>query len=247
MLYTAAIDDSADRHRERVVVSAAVIGDTQRWSMLSRRWRDRLRDDGLEYFKSSHCRHLRGQFFKFRDQQKYPPTLGRERADRVQADLDEIIHESRLMTLGAIVPMAVYNKMQDDPEYLATPGRDSDPYHWAVQAVWGECALAMMELGRNNIVTFAHDNGSNFHILQKLFMDYKERNRKHAKVMTEFVAVDDKVYPSVQAADVAASVTFRYAEDWAVNPTPNNLKRLRQNMYKIVIWNEKAARYAIRV
>jgi len=37
---------------------------------------------------------------------------------------------------------------------------------------------------------------------------------------------------------VAAWLTFRYAEDWAIEPTQENLKRLRQSMYKIVTWSE---------
>ena len=63
--------------------------------------------------------------------------------------------------------------------------------------------------------------------------------------MAGFTARNDKADTSIQAADVAASVIYRYAEDWAADPTNDNLKRLRGSMYKIVTWNEEAARRAI--
>jgi hypothetical protein len=66
MLYRAYIDDSADRNRERVNVSGAIVGDEKRWSLLHRKWRERLDQDAIQYFKSSHCNSLNGQFHKFR-------------------------------------------------------------------------------------------------------------------------------------------------------------------------------------
>lgn len=63
--------------------------------------------------------------------------------------------------------------------------------------------------------------------------------------MADFVQCDDKCHAPVQAADVAASVTFRFAEDWATSSNKDSLKRLGESMYKIVFWNEEAAHYAI--
>jgi hypothetical protein len=45
-----------------------------------------------------------------------------------------------------------------------------------------------------------------------------------------------------EAADALADITFRYAEDWVVRPTPANLKRLRGTLYKIGVWTEDYAR-----
>jgi hypothetical protein len=245
MLYTAAIDDSADRRRERVVISAAVVGDATRWSHLDKRWRARLEIDGIAYFKSSQCKSRSRQFHKFRDESRYPPPSGEKLAAKVQLDLDAIIRESNLMCIGAIVPMEIYNRVKQDPEIVDKAG--TDPYEWAVQAVWGECAMGMRELGRNNIVQFIHDDGNNFPILTSLYLKFKKNppHRKYSKLMAGFTARNDKADTSIQAADVAASVIYRYAEDWAADPTNDNLKRLRGSMYKIVTWNEEAARRAI--
>jgi hypothetical protein len=94
----------------------------------------------------------------------------------------------------------------------------------------------MVEMGRDRIVTFGHDDGDDFDVLRSVYRKFKETNKHHAKRMADFVPLDDKLHPPVQAADVAAYVAFKYAEDWAINPTPENLKRLRSSMYKMVIW-----------
>jgi hypothetical protein len=98
-----------------------------------------------------------------------------------------------------------------------------------------------------NVISFAHDDGENFHILYKLFLAYKQSNPNDAKVLRDFVSLDDKLHPRVQAADVLADITFRFAEEWAINPTPDNLKRLRKTMYKIGIWDESYARSVLGI
>ena len=65
MLFDAYIDDSTDRFRKQVIVSAAVLGRKQTWDDVSRRWKGRLAADEIEYFKSSDCESLNGQFHKF--------------------------------------------------------------------------------------------------------------------------------------------------------------------------------------
>jgi hypothetical protein len=82
MVFHAFIDDSADRNREKAVISGAIIGRRETWNTLNKLWKERLAKDSLEYFKSSHCRTRNGQFHKFR---AFPD--GAERALQVQRDL----------------------------------------------------------------------------------------------------------------------------------------------------------------
>ena len=53
MVYDAFIDDSKDRHAEKVVVSGIFIGDKERWGHLRTKWNKRLADEGMKYFKSA--------------------------------------------------------------------------------------------------------------------------------------------------------------------------------------------------
>lgn len=241
MFYQGYIDDSADRNRERVVISGAVLGKPDDWRYLTKYWSKRLKRDGIEYFKSSHCNHLRGPFFKFVSQEHYPPPKGREAADRIRRDLDKIIEKSSLCSIGIVIPIQVYQRMKQEPKYSSF--LPTDPYHWAVQSVWRESSKMLREeLRGKHVVSFAHDDSDNFHVLHKLFLDYKRQNPKDSRVLRDFVPLDDKVHPPVQAADAVADITSRYAEEWAINPSPANLKRLRSTMYKICVWTEDYAR-----
>lgn len=231
MVHRAYIDDSADRDRKLFVISGAIIGNETQWPPLYKPWRARLAQGNIQYFKSSHCDTLNGQFHKFRG---IPD--GRDQADNIRDDLDEIIRRLQLVTLGVILPIPVHQQMVDDPGKF---GRlPAVPYRLAFQQVLAECAKAMQLLGRNNIVTFAHDDGDDFPQLHAIYRHFKKGNPHLASVMADFVPLDDKLHPPLQAADVAASVTYRYAQAWAVAPDADNLKRLRKSMYKVNIWGE---------
>jgi Protein of unknown function (DUF3800) len=232
MLYHAYIDDSADRDRERVIVAGAIIGDKQRWDFFNKRWRERLKQDGLEYFKSSQCDNLNKEFKKFL--KEFGMEEGRKRAALVRDDLDKIIHASQLMVLGVALSVPFHKVMREDSaKFGEIP---AVPYRLAFQQLLAECAKAMILMGRGNIVTFGHDNGNDFAALHEIYLEFKKSNRRYQRVMADFVPLDDKLHPPVQAADVAAWVTRKYAEAYAANPTYDNMKRLRSSMYKIVNW-----------
>jgi len=244
VLWRASIDDSADRNREKVIISACLIGDCERWRDLVRPWKIKLATNNLNYFKSSECGALSGEFLQFRSEQKYPKPMGREAADKIRDDLDQIIKNSEVQGIGVIVPVPVFNKIYSEPRYAAIIS-SPDPYQWAVQLLWNQCAKGMEELGRNHTVTFAHDDGDNYDRLRNLFRDYKAKNPKNARRMADFVPLDDKKHPTIQAADVAASVTQRFAVEWAGNPNEATLKRLKTSMYKIVVSTEEWTQEAL--
>jgi hypothetical protein len=62
--------------------------------------------------------------------------------------------------------------------------------------------------------------------------------------MGDFVPLDDKLNPSIQAADVIADVTHTVAstiEQW--EPVPKvEFERLRKRMYTIAVWDENFAK-----
>ena len=121
------------------------------------------------------------------------------------------------------------NKYGDLPKF---------PYQLAFQQTLAECAKVMTVLGKGNVVTFAHDDGDDFPELHRIYKEFKKLNPRYGKVMVDFVPLDDKVHPPVQAADVSAFITRRFAEDWSINPTPDNLKRLRGSVFKLSGWRE---------
>jgi hypothetical protein len=243
MLWRAAIDDSADRNREKVIISACLIGDTAMWSALVRPWKAKLAENNLQYFKSSECGTLSGEFSAFRSVANYPKPKGREAADKIRDELDQLIKNSEVMGIGVIIPVPAFERIYSEQQYAAIIS--SDPYELAVQILWDQCTRAMEELGRNNVVTLAHDDGDNYERLRRLFLDYKTKNSKSARRLVSFARLDDKKDPTIQAADVAASVTQRLAIQWVDDPNTATLKRLETNMYKVVVAKEDWTRGAL--
>lgn len=233
MLYHAYIDDSADRNRERLIVCGAIIGNRAEWGMINGKWRNRLAQDELQYFKSSQCETLNGQFHKFRE---YGPEDGKKRALAVRDDLYSIITNAPIIALGVTLSVPFHRIMLSDPHKFGEIPQV--PYRLAFQQVLAESAKAILLLGRGNIVTFGHDDGDDFHVLHDLYKEFKKRNPHYAAIMHDFVPLDDKVHPPVQAADVAAWVTFQHANESLSNPTPQTPKRLGNRMYKIVNWSD---------
>jgi hypothetical protein len=232
VLYHAYVDDSADRNRERLIVCGAIIGKKNDWGILNGKWKDRLQRDGLEYFKSSHCETLNGQFHKFR---QFGIDEGKRRALLVRDDLYAILGNAPITGLGVTLSVPFHRIMRDDPKtFGAIP---EVPYRLAFQQVLAECGKAMQVLGRGNVVAFRHDDTDDFHVLHALFKEFKRLNSRYTSILADFVALDDKSHAPVQAADVAAWVTFQRANDYVSNPSPEAIKRLfGARMYKIVNW-----------
>ena len=248
VLWRASIDDSADRDRKKVVISACLIGDCEQWRSLVRPWKAKLAENQLAYFKSSECIALSEQFRRFRSELNYPKPKGREAADKIRDALDQIIKNSEVVGIGVIVPVAAFEKVRAEAQYAAI--LSADPYEWAVQILWDQCTKAMEELRKNNLVTFAHDDGDNYDRLRRLFRDYKAKNPISAKRMADFVPLDDKKHPTIQAADVAASSTQRLAIQYVDDPSSATLQRLQATMHKVVVatedWTREAMDYVIR-
>ena len=237
VLYRIAIDDSADRERKKVIISGCLIGDSEAWRIVSRRWKACLADYGIAYFRSSECAALRGEFFRLNSLAKYPKPTGREAANKIRDELDGIIKDSSLVGIGSIMPVSVFEKLIANPRYSPIIGKD--PYDLAVQTLWDECTKAMKELGKNNLATFAHDDGTITTIFELCLETTKKKNPKSAKKLVDFIPLDDKAHPSIQAADVAASVTQNLAIQWVDSPSNATLQRLKGRMYKAVVWTEQ--------
>lgn len=244
MLWTSAIDDSADRDRKKVIISAALVGDREQWASLSRVWTKRLQEDGLEYFKSSQCDNLRGQFMKYRDRPTFPPPAGRQAADKVREDLDRIIRECDLVGVGAVIPVPLWNRLREDPEYAAVCCHD--PYDWAVQTVWLQSTDVLEKLGRGHLITHLHDEGSNRERIRALYGDYKRKNPRATRRFAGIRFLDDKQSPPIQAADIAASVVMKLALEWEANPAEAKPRRLEQSIYRVNVWDEAFAKRVLK-
>ena len=82
-------------NRELFIVAGAIIGNEKEWKPFYKPWKDRLAQDGLEYYKDSYCRTRNGQFHKFRSLRSNNEE--RALADKVRDDLDAITRRMPLV------------------------------------------------------------------------------------------------------------------------------------------------------
>lgn len=236
MVYDAFIDDSKDRYAEIVVVSGIFIGDRERWGHLRTKWNKRLEKEGMKYFKSSEYYGLRGEFRKFQSQSEYPPPTGREAAKCVFDDLEAIIKESNLMSLGIVIPVNAYNEVMAMPE--AQGKIPTRPYSLALNSGFFEAIKAINRNPGKHTVTFVHDDDERFPEYRSLYDEFRKKNPKTARQMGGFNSLDDKKNPPLQAADLAANVTCNFAKQWLEDKSEASLQRLRSTMYMIGIWDK---------
>ncbi len=238
MIFYGYMDDSADRLREKVIVSAAIMGQKDKWSALRTAWKTRLDQDGIEYFKSSHCETLNGQFHRFRE---LGVEEGKKRAIQVKDDLYAIVRACGVVGVGVTLSVPTHSKMLTHPdEFGVIP---EVPYQLAFQQAIAECGKTMKLMGRGNIVTFAHDEGNDYPALHSLYKEFKKQNPKYAGVLGGFVPLDDKTHPEMQAADVVAYTTLDRAKSYEEGKSPEKLKALRHSIYKLVVWLDDPVPY----
>lgn len=253
MLYRAYIDDSSDQDKKIAVVAGAFIASVGEWSKLRPRWKNRLKRDGLKYFRSSDYSKLTGEFSKFRDLAKYPKPEGSNAARALRDDLEAIVGETIIDGISNIIPMDIYN------EFRATVPRASeiftaDAFEAALQTTMIECAFAVRDhfAGTNNQVAFICDGSSKAAKYTKLYTEFKKKNPKIAQVMRRIVHLDDKKLIPLQAADMMANATKELAVKMIQEHGPELRKtskepkmytkfvtptRLKQSMRRVTIWD----------
>ncbi len=244
VVYDAFIDDSKDRHAEKVVVSGIFIGDKERWGFLRTKWQKRLDEEDMRYFKTAEYYGLRGEFKKFQSESNYAKPSGREAAKRVFDDLEEIIRQANLMSLGIVIPVQDYNEVMAMPEALGkVPPK---PYLLALNSGFFETVKAINQNPGKHMVAFVHDDDQEFPLYREAYHAFREKNPATAKQMGGFIPLDDEKHPPLQAADLAANVTCNYAKQWLEGRTEASLQRLKGSMYMVGVWDKDYILHVLR-
>ena len=236
MVYDAFVDDSKDRHAEKVVVAGIFVGDKDRWGWLRTHWIRRLEQEGMRYFKAAEYYGLRGEFLKFRSE-KYQAPTGREAAKRVFDDLEQIICQANLMSIGVVIPVEDYNEVMAMPE--AQRKIPTKPYNLALNSCFFETVKAINQNPGKHMIAFVHDDDEKFEEYRQLYHEFRKKNPKTAKQLGGFIPLDDKEHPPLQAADLAANVTCNFAKQWLdEGRRAPALQRLKETMYIVGVWEK---------
>lgn len=203
MVYHCFLDDSKDQNQAKVMVSAGFFGTQEQWGSLRIAWTKVLEKHGLEYFKSSECNNLNGEFAKFRTDE-YPPPMGRNAAKKIREELQIVLHEHRYIRgVGISVPLEDYRKVLLRPE--ADGVLHANAYHAALASVMYETVQYIRKRPGRNMVAFVHDDGDDFPELFAVYKAFAKANPGTAKYMGGFQPLDDKLHPPLQLADMVAN------------------------------------------
>lgn len=240
MVYQCFLDDSKDKHQQRLMVSAGFIGTENEWSSLSSAWRRVLKSHGMDYFKSSEYYSLTGQFERFRSD-AYPKPTGRKAAEAIRTELQEVFKSHRgIIAMGTSIPLEAYYGVLQRAEAQGT--LPADPYQAALVSVMYETAKLVKSTRGHHVVAFMYDDDdpSSFAELYSAYKKFRAVNPKIFKTIVGFSPWDDKNWPPLQAADMIANYTLQLGLkgldscDMRADP-----KEMRQNIKMLGYWSER--------
>jgi hypothetical protein len=236
---TLAIDDSADQFRRIAMAAAAFAGDDGQWTRLCKAWNERLKEDGLKYFKASEYNSLTGEFYRFRDPVKYPKPLGGQAASKLRDDLDEISRQSNVTGMGMCIPLATYNDVR-----LNFPEADvylpEDAFDAALQTLWREEAREFIKhFGYEHKLGFLCDQSSSSDRHNEHYIAFKANHPELAKIMGPIAFADDKDYPQLQAADLLVNMLRQEYEEFLKSGGLTAQTRFNSHIFTIRHWSRK--------
>jgi hypothetical protein len=236
MIFCSYLDDSSDQTQSKVIVSASFIGTVEQWAELRKAWSAKLKEHGISYYKSSEQRMLRGQFQKFQSETDYPRPYGRQAAEKIRTELEKIVDDVKIGGMGIVVPVRVFDEVSSDS--VLKEKMRWNPYQLVLQTLFHESVKEIKIFPGHHKVSFVHDEGSNCSQLHELYLGFKRKNPKTAKYMAGFSCLDDKLHPPLQCADMIANTTTNYALQWLADPTAAQLKRLKESLLRICVWDK---------
>lgn len=236
------MDDSADKKRERIFVVAGFMGRAEVVWEAERHWKARVESDGLDYFRTTDCNNLTGEFEKL--VQAHGRDRAREIADNLIADLWPIVKSASLLGFCFLGPMSDYNAVQTEPysEYVF----EKDPYIQAHQhLIYHVAAWVCDREELHEPVAFVFDEHNKAAALVGRWDKLKEDSPCAAPCMGSLAPLSDRQSPAIQMGDLLANTAKRAFEDRLHDPTSAvaELKRIcGQNLTWVGAWNEEYLR-----
>jgi hypothetical protein len=203
------LDDSKDERQEIAYVCAGFYGSEEVWQSFDKAWRKQLKAEGIDYFKSSECNNLSGQFDRWRN---LPQPLGRQAADQIRQRLKKTALGFRgLHGVGTALPVEEHEAvLRHENANRIFP--ENHLYHRVFETtLLGSTRAAC--INPRDLMLFIHDDGPDFRELLAIFKDFKGKNPIHGRRLTCLLAMDDTVTPALQLADMFANSVQRLTVD----------------------------------
>lgn len=212
------LDESADQKREHILVVAGFLSSEPHWRRIEELWSNRLRQDGIAYFRATKCKALRGQFQKLR-QIHGSLSAAKRAADRIREDLEGILLSSPLRVFGVGIVMQDYWEiLEAEPKLKLFFSEDlvEEAYRTAMY----EIARTVRREAPTHAVEYVFDHSLCSSVIMDAFGALRKIHPYLAPYMESINGANDKEVPALQAADLIASMLKDASLEWLKSGRP---------------------------
>ena len=210
-------DDSSDGKAQDIVCAGSFVGWPKEFYYAGLKWEDRLKRDGIDYFRACECEDLRGQFDPAR--LGLDLTQARLLALSVRHDLIEILRGPRT-GLGAIC----IGLLRKDFNELIAENQEARNFFGTdpVRLIYKRLIRVTIDLLNNDWpdmpagikICYTFDEHQKWREAEEEYDRLKAEDAACAKRMSSVGHADDREYPGLQMADLAASEARIKTMEW---------------------------------
>lgn len=217
-------DESADEKCEQAFCVGAIIAGAPHWALIQDEWKKRL--NGLDYFSAKDHRTLGGPFQKL-IRECGSLNAARKKAELIRAGLEDVLLSVDWWGgFGIVVPIADYREIFHTSPFARHIYKDRNiPTVPAYSQMMFQIAFtARRETpGQEVGVAFYIDKSSDERKIQDAHRAIKIIHPTIGEsLVAPPVALDDKVTPALQAADLLAGIVKDAALKWIADDRPRH-------------------------
>lgn len=241
MILPAYLDDSADKHRERLFATGGVLCKPLEWFDVECKWEKELKKHGINYFRTSDCKWLDGEFRKYRSLTDYPKPKGRQKAQEIRSNLEGIVGNSHVLGFGIAIHMKDLRRFLRTESQARIVFPSDDPYVMGFYALMFQIVYQVMENTSKSVIAFVCDQEiTHRDELNEAYRQLQTNHPEMADLMGSLTQMDDKKCAPLQVADLMAGVTKDYFEELLANGTEPPLPvALQNNIDFLALYDEK--------
>jgi len=236
----ASLDESADGQRKDIFAVGAFLASGRLWKGIEKKWIARLAQDEIAYFRATDCKSVSGPFHKL-IQRHGSVKSARVVAQKIRDDLEAILVESQWIGFGLGIIIPDYKKvLQSVPE--AKLFYADDPTVAAYQQMFFEVARSVCTNAPGHLVAYLADQSDYYGKLADAFTAVKLSSPSIGRAMATVAPFDDKQTPSLQVADLLASITKDLFITWlshGVPATEPTTEKWQNHIDAFGVWDEE--------
>ena len=201
---TVYLDDSGGKDTG-VVVFAGFVSTLRKWARFEREWKHVL----AEYPELDHPQESPRMSYLHMKEFMHDSRISEGRREKIELHLAHIAQQSTLFYVSVAVEMSAYAEFQTIVKNVDYYGRSA--YSFCFQSALGYIHNELSEQGYQENFSIVFDDGPQMVLISELYNYIKNQNFGFSKRLESLSFKDDKVTPPLQAADMIAWESHKYA------------------------------------